>query len=221
MRLGYKCSASLLVLLDWEVYFANQDCVWHIEKTGNSFQSIFFYKGKVMQFFWQRSKNPYGTIVFCINSCVVSLKDNILVRCKMFVPNFVFLPLFFSVDFYLFSEAQRPASPSASFIFPHTLSVYFPPCLSNCTYIWRSENWLEHTELDSAISQHSNEANFQIVKWISIRWSFCFIIWRVIELRFWMFWCWFFLSISWLHISKGFSCFWSALCWLNVWSACA
>lgn len=90
--------------------FASQGHVWYIEKNGSlpvthSMSVHFLVKGQVVQFFWQRSKHPYGTVLFCINSSVVSLKDNVLVKCKTFMLSFIFLPLFFSVNFYLSSEA--------------------------------------------------------------------------------------------------------------------
>jgi len=92
------------------VYLASQDRVWYIEKNGSlpvthSISVQFLVKGQMVQFFWQRSKHTYGAIVYCINSSVVSLKDDVLVKCKTFMLSCIFLPLFFSVNFYLFSEA--------------------------------------------------------------------------------------------------------------------
>lgn len=136
--------------MDWEVYFLSRYYAWYTEKN-RSLPVIhiisvhFVVKGQMVPFFWQRSKHPYGTTVFYINSNVVSLKDIILVICKTFMLGFTFC-LCFSLLIFIYSQKyQSHLSPSVSFILPYIVNVYYPHCISNCIQILRSEDCSRNT----------------------------------------------------------------------------
>lgn len=103
-------SGPLLILLDWEVCFDSQDCVWWIEKhsslyVGHSISAHFLVKGRIVQFFLTEIETSmwYNSVLYKFQLCFIEIFwSKAKLSCLV-----LYFYLCFSLLFFIYSQKHK------------------------------------------------------------------------------------------------------------------